>query len=128
MMFVDGFIIKQKRERIKEQLRSQKKRRRFLDKLPHFRDLDEKYMKEIPPNMQFTGSIYELLKAKGAPDNCYLISFDKKLDQQILPLKDALSETVGFGTGTIISCIPGKLGFYEGEDMGVRYILEHGVP
>ncbi len=35
----------------------------------------------------------------------------------------ALSETVGYGMGTVISCIPGQLGYFEGESRE-RYILQ----
>lgn len=40
-----------------------------------------------------------------------------------MPLVQALSKTVAMGYGTVISCIPGKLGYYEGEDPRERYLL-----
>jgi hypothetical protein len=40
----------------------------------------------------------------------------------ILGLEIALKETVGRQMGTFISCIPGKLAYFEDEDG--RYILE----
>jgi hypothetical protein len=39
-------------------------------------------------------------------------------------LSEALREVVGRGMGTFVLCVPGKLGYYEGEDAGERYILE----
>jgi len=27
------------------------------------------------------------------------------------------------GNGTLLSCIPGRLGYFEGEDPGERYVL-----
>jgi len=41
-----------------------------------------------------------------------------------MSLSDALLETVGMGAGTFISCVPGKLGYFELEDLSERYILE----
>jgi len=39
-----------------------------------------------------------------------------KLDGQELLLESALESVVGNGIGTILSCIPGKLAYFEGED------------
>jgi len=39
-------------------------------------------------------------------------------------LEATLDETVGYVDGTIISCIPGRLAYFEGEENGARYILE----
>jgi len=33
-----------------------------------------------------------------------------------LQLESALESVVGNGMGTILSCIPGKLAYFEGED------------
>jgi hypothetical protein len=40
-----------------------------------------------------------------------------------MDLKDALAETVGYGIGTVISCIPGELGYFEADDSGETYLL-----
>jgi len=40
-----------------------------------------------------------------------------------MELERALSETVGLGFGTAISCIPGELAYFEAEDPGERYLL-----
>jgi len=37
-------------------------------------------------------------------------------------LQTALEKTIGYQMGTFISCIPGKLAYFEDEDG--RYILE----
>ena len=41
-----------------------------------------------------------------------------------MDLRDALGATVTFGMGTLISCIPGELAYYEGESLHARYILQ----
>ena len=38
--------------------------------------------------------------------------------------RDALSKTVGMDAGTLISCIPGKLAYFEMEGADERFILE----
>ena len=41
-----------------------------------------------------------------------------------MPLHDALNDVVGSSDGTFVSCIPGKLAYFEGEEPNERYILE----
>jgi hypothetical protein len=41
-----------------------------------------------------------------------------------MSLSDALSETVGMDVGTLISCVAGKLAYFELEGFEGRYILE----
>jgi len=40
-----------------------------------------------------------------------------------MDLLAALKEIVGRGWGTVISCLPGQLGYFEGE-LKERYILQ----
>ena len=121
---VEAFVVVKKRNRMKELLLKKKKRSKFLSLLPHFSDLDPRFVKDIPPNQQTPGQIYKILKEKGALDKCYIISSDPDIDQKIMKLSDTLDIVVGSGYGTLISCVPGKLGYYEGESHGDRCILE----
>src|SRR5947207_181397 len=59
--------------------------------------------------------IEKLLRVKGAPAACWLVSERSGWDGGQLPLADALEAVVGAGFGTVISCIPGRLGYFEGE-------------
>jgi len=63
-----------------------------------------------------------ILKSKGAPDICYAISEDNELDGREIPLEEALKFIHGSGIGTLLSCLPGKLAYFEDEDE--RWILE----
>jgi hypothetical protein len=40
-----------------------------------------------------------------------------------MPLGEALDSIMGMGHGAFVSCIPGRLGFYEYEDMKSSYLL-----
>ena len=83
-----------------------------------------RYATLVPVSQQSANAIAKLLVNKGAPHLCYGISADRDIDNRELPLDDALAETVGMNMGTFISCIPGKLGYFEFEDIGERYIFE----
>ncbi len=61
----------------------------------------------------------------GAPTNCYVMS--ERIDGIEMELLAALEEVVGNGNGAILSCIPGRLGYFEGE-WRERYILENRGP
>ena len=63
------------------------------------------------------------LRKLGAPPTCYVMSADSNLDEREMPLGDALVAILGKGNGAFVSCIPGRLGFYEYEDMKSSYLL-----
>lgn len=54
---------------------------------------------------------------------CIAISADRELDGREPSLADALPEVVGSNGGTVLSCLPGVLAYYEGEEPGDRRIL-----
>jgi hypothetical protein len=58
----------------------------------------------------------------GAPETCHVIS-EGELDGKEMDLASALKEAVGNGVGAVISCVPGRLGYFEGE-VRERYILQ----
>jgi hypothetical protein len=64
------------------------------------------------------------LRSRGAGATCYVISEAAGLDAKRLPLREALDRVIGYGMGTLLSCVPGKLAFYEGEGPSDRCILE----
>ncbi|MBV9217675.1 MAG: hypothetical protein JO053_16015 [Acidobacteria bacterium] len=123
-MFVRSFVTSSKRERYLEQFGSEKGRRKLTAALDHFADLDVRWTKAIPSDLQTPQAISELLLSKGAPLDCFVLSSNADLDGKEIKLKDALDQTVGYGAGTYISCVPGKLGYFESSDISDRVILE----
>jgi len=119
---IKAFIPTHRQERFLEIIAKPKKRAKLLTQLYHFDDLNPKFMVAIPPNQQNPSSLVKLLKAKGAGSVCYVISTNSLLDGKEVELETALKETVGSQEGTLISCLPGRLGYFEDEDG--RYILE----
>lgn len=101
-----------------------KKQRKFLLELCHFRSLDPRYLLPLDPKKLSPDQIAAILIGKGAPPDCWLTSEDSRLDSRELPLLETLKGVVGSQMGTILTCIPGKLAYYEGEEMGDRWILE----
>jgi hypothetical protein len=124
--FVRAFVIPPKQGRFLELLPNRKRRKSVLRTLYHFRDLDPRFASQIPASDQSTAQIEGLLLSFGAPKECYLISDDRDLDAHTMALTTALEEARGTGGGTVLSCIPGQLGYYEGEEPGDRWLLRRG--
>jgi hypothetical protein len=119
---ISAFIKRSKRDRYREILADPRLHHEFTRQLAHFRDFDPKYRVEIPGGKSSVEYIAKELKKRHSPDIVLAISENSKVDQQDLPLQEALSKTVGLGMGTVLSCIPGRLAYVETEDE--RYILE----
>ena len=122
--FARSFIVPQKRDRYLSLLGSPKGRLKLAHGLNHCADLDMRYANLVPAGQQSVEAIEKILKQKGAPSLCHVMSSNPATDGEEMPLHKALAETVGETMGTLISCVPGKLAYFEFEDAGERYILE----
>jgi hypothetical protein len=131
---IRAFIVPAKRQRYLDKLSSPKARRKFLaEHLYHMGDLDDRYAERLDDRIPLVehatrraahiDAIYELLRGRGAPPPCYVISTGE-LDGQHGDLHDVLERVVGLFEGTLISCLPGRLAYFEGEGPRERYILE----
>ena len=118
------FLLLARRARFVELLRSPKGRKKLCSALQHFRWLDDRFVRCIPPRAQTPDGILHLLCVSGAPDRCHVLSEDPAIDGRELDLAEVLSRIVGMGAGTLVSCIPGMLAYYEGEGPEDRCILE----
>jgi hypothetical protein len=121
--FIRAFIVADKQERYVGLLASSKRRHGFLDRLNHHLDYDPALATPVPAGEQTASGIERLLRQRGAPDMCHTISCHEAWDARELPLHEALNLIVGFSVGTVLCCIPGKLAYYEAEDLRHRYIL-----
>ena len=55
-------------------------------------------------------------------DTCYVISENTRIDRQFMAIEQALDETIGRGMGTLLILGPAQIVYYEGEEMGDRWI------
>jgi hypothetical protein len=122
---VKAFIVTQKQQRWLDLLAKPKRRTDILRTLPHLKDLENRFLLRVPAP-QSTSLILQMLEERGAPEQCYVVSESAWLDARTLPLKEALELIIGMSPGTLVSCIPGRLGYFEGEDRGARFILQRG--
>jgi hypothetical protein len=102
-------------------------REKLRAQLAHLPDLDLRFAHPIPGSEANPVAIARLLLAKGAPGTCYCLSESAALDGKVLPLTNALEQVVGYGIGTLLSCVPGQLAYFEGEEQGRRFILSRAA-
>ena len=101
----------------------EKRRRDVRSLLDHAVRLDPRFAHHLTGSDAFSGPVEAKLRERGAPATCYVISADDDLDGREIPLREALDAIIGTGNGAFVSCIPGRLGFYEYEDMNSSYLL-----
>ena len=82
----------------------------------------QRFAYPVPGNQSNPASLKKLLAAKGAGPKCWVISESRELDGREMDLEAALKETIGYQMGTFISCVLGKLAYFEDEDD--RFILQ----
>lgn len=122
---VRAFIQKARQERCLLLLSNPRRRREFTAELAHFHWLDERFARPIPATLAHTQSeIVALLRRKGAGETSWVISEDRAIDARELPLEEALAHVWGQFNGTIVSCVPGKLALFRGEEMCSERLLE----
>lgn len=123
--FVESFVQRNRQERSLLALGNSKKRHEFVREFAYHGTyiLAPECLRSIKPSQANPDSICAILRSLGAPDACYLLSEDSNLDGAEMPLLAALKQVVGGGVGTVISCLPGRLGYFEGE-VRERFILQ----
>lgn len=124
---IRAFVLRDKQERFLDFLANPKNRKKFTESLAHFRWFDQRFATPIVWNVdpklklwerhvQGIENIYRLLRSKGAGLTCWVISEDSEIDGREMNLRVALEHVSGREIGTILSCVPGKLAYFEGED------------
>lgn len=119
MALVKAFISPRRQARWLSLLGSVKGRRKLLDSLNHCCDLDPRYTMPLPS----TVDLVAILRERGAPETCCVLSDVAALDGRELPLAEAITGAELAGFGTLISCIPGRLGCYIDEAGTRRRLL-----
>ncbi len=119
---VRAFVIPSRRERLLEQLRNPKRRNKATGSLDHFRHLDSRRV-VLVPGVSTPAVLERLLRKRGAGGTCHVISSNPRVDGRRMPLGEALRQVVGRGYGSLLSCVPGVLGYLEGEGPDDRCIL-----
>lgn len=122
---VRAFFLPQRQERYLDLLSRPHRRKSVTEQRAHFKHVDLRWAAAVPNDLHRAADVARFLKAKGAPDTCYAISEDDDLDAKEISLLKALKAIFGQGIGTFLSCLPGRLAYFEDEDE--RWILERSA-
>ncbi|MEO5945738.1 MAG: hypothetical protein ABIP79_02905 [Chitinophagaceae bacterium] len=115
------FIDKAKQDRYIQFVSTPKNRHKFINDISHFNFLQWNKFDEVRGNEEQI-ILTTLQKNKVADKTCYVISENNGIDTKTLDTKDAISETVGYGMGTILVFGDADIIYYECETMNTRYI------
>jgi len=124
---IKAFVQRNRQERFLSFVASPKNRRKFTRELPHFPWCDRTHATpgkwKVDPSLPLWGrhlqgieSVSRMLRSKGAVRTCWIISNNPSIDGQEMDLDSALESVVDSDWGTILSCVPGKLAYFKGED------------
>lgn len=116
----ESFITPNKKRRYIELLDSARGRKKIRFGLDHFADLDPRFCHRIKPSEQHIPNIFQILRSLGAPPVCYVISSGDELDGREMDLSKALRDIIGRGAGAFVSCLPGKLAYFESDEKNER--------
>jgi hypothetical protein len=115
------FVDKVKQDRYIQFVSSPKHRHKFIRDLAHFKFF--KWDKFEAVNGNEEQIILQALKKNDLQGkSCYVISENANIDTKTLDTKKAISETVGYGMGTILVFGDAELVFFESEEMNIRFI------
>ncbi|MBF9239976.1 hypothetical protein I2I05_21475 [Hymenobacter sp. BT683] len=123
--FVRYFIAKDRRKRYQALLEGKDGERVFAAELAHLDAFTPAYAQEVPPGRpdQQIAYITRFVAQYYPSRTCYVISEQRALSEQEMAIAEALEAIVGAPFGTILSFIPGRLAYYEGESVKTRLLL-----
>lgn len=118
------FLAEPNRRRISALLeKGEKRRTEVRSLLDHATMLDPRFCKRLTGSDALPSPVEAKLRALGAPNMCHVIAAAKGLDGRDMPLREALDAIIGSGNGAFVSCLPGRLGYYEYEEAERSYLL-----
>ena len=120
---ISTFVNPTKRKHLIEILANPKRRHRATAALAHRDDLDPTTIVPLEHSVQTPAAIESALRNRGAGETCHVISENRAIDGKHLELKSALDKVVGHEMGTLLSCVPGELAYFEGKGPTDRCIL-----
>jgi len=118
---IKKFVDKAKQERYIQFISSAKNRHKFISDLSHFNFFQWDKFESIKGIVEQV--ILRSLQKNGITDKtCYVISENDDIDTKTLDIKKAITDTVGYGMGTILVFGDADMIYFESETMNTRFI------
>jgi len=119
ILTIRTYVRKEKSERYAEFVSKPRSRAKFIANLAHFKDLDFGKFRKLGGNE--ADHIREMARSAKF-DVCYVISENRRIDARFLEVEKAINDTIGYGMGTLLVFGSAEVVYYEGEEMGDRWI------
>jgi hypothetical protein len=120
---LSAFVSRDGRARFRELLKSPRGRRKLRSELAHFSHLDPTLATE-QVGAGRASELVDRLRNLGAGESCYLLAESADLDGKTIRLEDALAAIAAQDhLAAFVSCVPGRLAYFHGEDREQRFIL-----
>lgn len=116
---IERFIVKNKQNRYLAFINKSKTRKKFTDELAHFSSQLHEFDEIQKDEFEVINSKTRFLKK---PIDCYIISENSDIDGKRMGIENAITETIGFGSGTLLVFGDAELVYYEGEGPSDRWI------
>jgi len=121
---VSEFVEKVQQPRIRKLAKNVRQHKKLFSMFHDKLKVDASTQRLLTGDEGFSDKVELILKSYGAPSKAYILGSGVDATSSERSLKDALNEVVGMGDGTIVSCIAGKLAFWESGSMNYRFILK----
>ena len=112
---IRAFVVRPRQGLYLALLSDDKGRGRLTERLLSGRDLDPEALLPIPDGERKPQQVAERLQKLGAGDRCHVISANAAIDGRGADLGETLKQVVGKGKPTMVSCVTGRLGYFEGS-------------
>lgn len=106
-LFVNGFLVQERRARSMFELGSKKKRRNFFSGLyGGSSKLDQRFVSKVEGvnSKNEQKILFDLLSAKHAEKTCYLMSYMPEIDRQFFSLSDGLANLLACPMESVLVC------------------------
>ena len=118
---IKRFVDKAKQDRYIQFVSSPKNRHKFISDLSHFNFFKWDLFEAVKGKEE--QAILQALQKNGVTDKaCYVISENSDIDSKTLSTREAISETVGYGMGTILVFGDAEVIYFESETINTRFI------
>lgn len=119
-----NFLAEPNRGRVSTLLNLGPRRRKDLrELLDHKIKLDQRFAQAVVGYQHSPEQIHKKLISLGAPQMCWMLSADPGLDAHQISLAEGITSLLDSMSGGFVSCVPGRLGFFQYETPGSGFLL-----
>lgn len=123
-----NFVAEDDRRRLSTLLGLGPKRRKDVRAmLDHKVALDPRWVSILSGKEHNPDAVIRRLRLLGAPDTCWMLAAHSDLDGRHAPLQEGVMSLLRSMSGGFISCLPGRLGYFQYEPPGVAYVMNRRI-